>query len=55
MIRKLFSVIYFVIGFIVASSHSYFVNLNTIKPIISVVLAVCLWPLILFGINLHIA
>jgi hypothetical protein len=38
----------------VANSHHYFVHLNGIKPIVSAVLAVLLWPLILLGISLHI-
>ena len=48
------SVGYVVIGVIVANSHHYFVHLNGIKPIVSAVLAVLLWPLILLGISLHI-
>jgi hypothetical protein len=48
------SIAYLVIGVIVANSHHYFVHLNGIKPIVSAVLAVLLWPLILLGISLHI-
>jgi hypothetical protein len=47
-------VIYIVIGVVVASGHHYFEHLDALKPIASAVLAVLLWPLILFGINLHI-
>jgi hypothetical protein len=47
-------VIYIIIGVVVASGHHYFEHLDAVKPIASAVLAVLLWPLILFGINLHI-
>lgn len=48
------SVAYVVIGVIVANSHHYFVHLDGIKPFVSAVLAVLLWPLLLLGISLHI-
>jgi len=47
-------VIYVIIGVVVASGHHYFEHLDALKPIASAVLAVLLWPLILFGISLHI-
>jgi hypothetical protein len=47
-------VVYIVIGVVVAAGHDYFENLDALKPIASAVLAVLLWPLILFGINLQI-
>jgi hypothetical protein len=47
-------VVYIVIGVVVAAGHNYFENLEALKPIASAVLAVLLWPLILFGINLQI-
>jgi hypothetical protein len=48
------AVVYVVIGFIVANDHNYFTRLRALKPFISAVLAVLLWPLILLGISLHI-
>jgi hypothetical protein len=54
MLRKLLFIAYIAIGAIVASGHHYFAHLNAIKPIVSAVLAVSLWPLVLFGVNLHI-
>jgi len=47
-------VVYIIIGVVVASGHHYFEHLDALKPIASAVIAVLLWPLILFGINLHI-
>jgi hypothetical protein len=52
--HHLLTIIYIVIGVIIASNHHYFTHLNTIKLLASAVLAVVLWPLILLGINLHI-
>ena len=46
--------VYLVIGVVVAATHHYFNHLGSVKPIISAVLVVVLWPLILFGVNLHI-
>jgi ABC-type anion transport system duplicated permease subunit len=48
------TVVWIVIGVIVAYSHDYFKNLETVKQIASALLAVILWPLLLIGINLHI-
>jgi hypothetical protein len=47
-------VIYLVAGGIVAATHHYWDNLNTLKAIVSAVLATLLWPLLLVGVNLHI-
>jgi hypothetical protein len=47
-------VVYIVIGVIMAAGHHYFAHLDAVKPIISAVLAVLLWPLILLGVSLHI-
>jgi hypothetical protein len=47
-------VIYLVAGGIVSATHHYWSNLNTLKAIVSAVLATLLWPLLLVGVNLHI-
>jgi hypothetical protein len=51
---NLLTIIYIVVGVIIASNHNYFDHLNTLKQIGSMLLAVVLWPLILLGISLHI-
>jgi len=48
------SLIYVVIGVVVASSHHYFTHADHLKPLLSALLAVALWPLLLLGISLHI-
>jgi hypothetical protein len=51
---KILLVAYVVVGLIVANAHHYFGHLTGIKPIASAVLATLLWPLIVFGVSLHI-
>ena len=48
------SLLYLVVGVVLASSHHYFEHASTLKPILSALLAIVLWPLLLLGINLHI-
>ncbi len=48
------TIVWVIIGVIVASAHHYFRHAGTLKPIISALLAIALWPLLLLGINLHI-
>ena len=52
--RKLLGLIYVAIGVFVAASEDYLENLETIKRVLSAILAVLLWPLLLLGIDLHI-
>jgi predicted transporter len=46
--------IYLIVGIAVAASYDYFERLNTVRRILSAVIAVLLWPLLLLGIDLHI-
>ena len=47
-------IIYIVIGVAVAASNDYFERLNTLRQVLSALLAIALWPLVLLGIDLHI-
>lgn len=51
---SLFTLIYLAIGVYVASDHHYLSHLSNIDRIVSALLAIVLWPLLLFGANLHI-
>jgi hypothetical protein len=53
-VGKILVGIYLVVGVVVASSHHYFSHLGKVTAILSAVLAVLLWPLVLFGVKLHI-
>lgn len=48
------SIIYIVIGVIMASNRGYLVDLGSIPNLFSAILAIVLWPLILLGVNLRI-
>jgi hypothetical protein len=52
--RNLLGLIYVAIGIFVAASKDYFDNLDTVKRVLSALLAIVLWPLLLLGIDLHI-
>ena len=47
-------IVYIVVGVAIAASYHYFRNLDTLRLVLSAVLAVALWPLLLLGIDLHI-
>lgn len=48
------SLIWLIVGVLLASSHHYLAHVDKLKPIISALLAIVLWPLLLLGINLHV-
>ncbi len=52
--RKLLGVIYLAIGVFVAASKDYLENVETVKRVLSAILAILLWPLLLLGIDLHV-
>ena len=51
---KLLGIIYVAVGIFLAASRDYLENLDTIKRVLSAILAILLWPLLLLGIDLHI-
>jgi hypothetical protein len=48
------ALVYLVIGVIVAAFRGYLENLDRLKPIISAILAVLLWPLVLIGVDVQV-
>ena len=52
--KTIIGIVYIVIGVVVASTHHYFAHLGSIEAIASAVLAILLWPLVLFGVDLHL-
>ena len=52
--QKLLFLVYLGIGVVVAASKDYLDNLETLKRIVSAVLAILLWPLLFLGIDLHV-
>lgn len=54
MLSGVLFLIYIIIGVLVANGHHYFRHLDALKPIVSAVLGVLLWPLVLVGVSLHL-
>ncbi len=54
MRSSLGTIIWLIVGVLVASAHHYLANVGTLKLVLSALLAILLWPLLLLGINLHV-
>jgi ABC-type anion transport system duplicated permease subunit len=54
-VPRLATIVYVVIGVIVASQHSYYGHLGSFSQVLSAVVATALWPLILLGADLHLS
>jgi hypothetical protein len=50
---SLFSLVYLAVGLVVALTQGYN-SVAGISEILSLVVAVVLWPLVLFGVDLHL-
>ncbi len=46
--------LYLIVGIVVAASHGYLTSLGSLSSILSALLAVMLWPALLFGANFHL-
>jgi hypothetical protein len=51
---RLLGLVYIIVGVAIAASYDYFERLETLRQIVSAVLAIVLWPLLLLGIDLHV-
>ena len=47
-------IVYLVLGLLVAASQDYFDHLSTVGRLLSAIIAVIIWPLLLFGIDVRI-
>lgn len=52
--RNILWVVYLVIGVIVASNQGYLGDVNGFGDILNLLLAILLWPLLLFGVDFNI-
>jgi hypothetical protein len=52
---RLATIVYVVIGVIVASQHAYYAQLGSFSQVLSAVVATALWPLVLLGADLHLS
>ena len=46
--------VYIVLGILVANAHGYFAAIGSLSGLISALVAILLWPLLLFGADLHL-
>lgn len=46
--------IYLIVGVIVAAINDYFDNLGTLKRVGEAIIAILIWPLILFGVDVDL-
>jgi hypothetical protein len=53
-VSGLLTLLYLVIGVWVAATRDYLDNLGRLRGLLSMVLAVLLWPLVLLGVDLHL-
>ncbi len=51
---SLLGALYLAAGLVVAGLRNYYDGIDTAREVVSAALAVLLWPLVLFGVNLHI-
>lgn len=54
LFKSLAGIVYLIIGLIVANGQGY-LAINDIGSALSAALAILLWPLVLFGVNLHLS
>jgi len=47
-------IIYILIGLIVAASHGYFGAVDSLSTLLNLLLAIFLWPLLLFGVSFNL-
>jgi predicted PurR-regulated permease PerM len=50
---SLLFVVWIIVGIVVAASRNY-LTAGLLRSVLSVILAILLWPLVLLGINLHL-
>lgn len=51
---RLIAIIYLVIGVVVAAARNYFERLDSVKGIVSLLIAIVLWPIVVFDIDVRI-
>lgn len=54
-VAGLFSLLYLVVGVVVAAGQNYLSGISQIGDVAEAVLAVLVWPLLLFGVDINIS
>jgi hypothetical protein len=50
---SLLTVIYLIVGAVIAADRDYFKGVNNLEEVVEAILAVLLWPLVLLGIDMR--
>lgn len=53
--RNLVWIVYLIVGVVVAAGDDYFKDVNKFVEVIEALLAVVLWPLLLFGVDINLS
>lgn len=51
---RIIPIVYVVAGVVIAAQNDYFTSMNTLPGVVNAVLAILLWPLVLFGVDMHL-
>jgi len=54
-VTGLLSLLYLVVGVVVAASQNYFSGISQLGDVAEAVLAVLIWPVLLFGVDINIS
>ncbi len=46
--------VYLIVGVIVAAVNDYFDNFNTLRAVGEALIAILIWPLVLFGVDINL-
>ena len=51
----LLPVIYVIVGAFIAAAHHYFSHTSDLAGVVNALIAIFLWPLVLFGVHIHVS
>lgn len=51
---SIFGILYLIIGVFLAANHGYFGAVSSISTLLNLLLAILLWPLLLFGVSFNL-
>jgi len=54
-VAGLFSLLYLVVGVVVAASQNYLSGISQVGDVAEAVVAVLVWPVLLFGVDINIS
>lgn len=46
--------LYLIVGIVVAAVNDYFDNLGTLRRVAEALIAIIIWPLVLFGVDINL-